>query len=181
MILITGGLGFIGTATVEALLDCGEECVLLQRSLTAAPEGRFTKPVTVVQGDVKDLEALREIGHRYPISGIVHLAGSMPWPADPDLSAVEDARRSLGGLFNLVQAAEEWGVQRVSLASTIGVYGGQPQTGALGEDLPLAMTSPHPIPTSRAWSATSRPTTASISATSRTPAGPSPCCSWPAR
>lgn len=31
MILITGGLGHIGSATVQALLDVGEECVLIQR------------------------------------------------------------------------------------------------------------------------------------------------------
>jgi nucleoside-diphosphate-sugar epimerase len=32
MILITGGLGFIGSHTVQALLHDGEECVLVQRS-----------------------------------------------------------------------------------------------------------------------------------------------------
>ena len=31
MILITGGLGFIGPHVTRALLDLGESCVLLQR------------------------------------------------------------------------------------------------------------------------------------------------------
>ena len=147
MILITGGLGFIGTATVQALLELGEECVLIQRRVAEIPEGRFSRPVTAVQGDVKDIAALRAIGREHEITGIVHLAGSMPWPVDSDLSPAEDARRSLGGLFNLIEVAQEWGVKRVGLASTIGVYAGLPNTGALTEDLPITMTAPHLIPT----------------------------------
>ena len=147
MILITGGLGFIGTATVQALLEQGQECVLVQRRAAEIPEGRFLRPVTAAQADVRDIGALRAIGREHEITGIVHLAGSMPWPADPELSPAEDARRSLGGLFNLVDVAQEWGVKRVGLASTIGVYAGLPNTGALTEHLPITTTAPHLIPT----------------------------------
>jgi UDP-glucose 4-epimerase len=129
MILITGGLGHIGSATVKALLDIGEECVLIQRRSPEIPAGRFSRPVTAVQGDVKDLEALRAIGRDHAITGIVHMA------------------EALGGLFNIIQVASEWGVKRVSLASTIGVYGGLSNTGALSEDLPVPLTAPHVIPT----------------------------------
>lgn len=148
MILITGGLGFIGTHTVQALLDAGEECVLLQRSHAHVPAGRFDRPVAVEQADATDLEALRAVGRRHRITGIVHLAGSMPWPVT-DEPPVQAAQRTLGSLFNLLQVAQEWGVRRVALASTIGVYGGakDPFEGPLTEDLPLSMQAPHLIPT----------------------------------
>ena len=97
MILITGGLGHIGSATVKALLDIGEECVLIQRRSPEIPAGRFSRPVTAVQGDVKDLEALRAIGRDHAITGIVHMAGSMPWPPNPDEAPVEAAREATGG------------------------------------------------------------------------------------
>ena len=93
MILITGGLGHIGSATVQALLDIGEECVLVQRRSPEIPDGRFSAPVTAVQADVKDLEALRAIGRDHAITGIVHMAGSMPWPPNPDEAPVKAARR----------------------------------------------------------------------------------------
>ena len=147
MILITGGLGHIGSATVQALLDVGEECVLAQRRSPEVPSGRFTAPVTAVQADVKDLDALRAIGRDHAITGIVHMAGSMPWPPNPDAAPVKAAQEALGGLFNIIQVASEWGVERVSLASTIGVYAGLPNTGALTEDLPVPLTAPHVIPT----------------------------------
>jgi UDP-glucose 4-epimerase len=148
MILITGGLGFIGSHTVQALLDAGEECVLVQRSHADVPAGRFDAPVAVEQADATDLEALLAVGRRHRITGIVHLAGSMPWPPSSE-PPVQAARRSLGSLFNVMHAAQEWGVGRVGLASTIGVYGGaiDPLEGPLTEDMPLSMSAPHLIPT----------------------------------
>jgi UDP-glucose 4-epimerase len=147
MILITGGLGHIGSATVQALLDIGEECVLVQRRSPEVPDGRFSAPVTAVQADVKDFDSLRAIGRDHAITGIVHMAGSMPWPPSPDEAPAQAAREALGGLFNIIEVAQEWGVKRVSVASTIGVYAGLPNTGALREDLPLPLTAPHVIPT----------------------------------
>jgi UDP-glucose 4-epimerase len=148
MILVTGGLGFIGSHTVQALLDAGEDCVSVQRTYAAAPTGRFNAPVAIEQADAADLEALLAIGRRHRVTGIVHLAGSMPWPPSSE-PPVPAAYRSLGSLFNIVQAAQEWGVGRVALASTIGVYGGakDPFEGPLTEDMPLSMNAPHLIPT----------------------------------
>jgi UDP-glucose 4-epimerase len=148
MILITGGLGFIGSHVVQALLDAGEQCVCVQRSHTAVPAGRFSAPVEVVQADATDLQALLAVGQRRSMTGIVHLAGSMPWPPRPE-QPVARAQTALGSLFNIVHAAQEWGVRRVGVASTIGVYAGaiDPLEGPLTEDMPLSMTAPALIPT----------------------------------
>jgi UDP-glucose 4-epimerase len=145
MILITGGLGFIGSHTVQALLDVGEECVLVQRRHAEVPAGRFSAPVHLEQGDVNDLGTLLGIGKRHQITGIVHLAGSMPWPPSSE-PPIEATRRALGGLLNVMQAAQDWGVKRVGFASTIGVYGGAGGQGPLFEDMHLSMSSPHVIP-----------------------------------
>ncbi|MER5650159.1 NAD(P)-dependent oxidoreductase [Streptosporangium sp. NPDC002524] len=146
MILVTGGLGFIGSHTVQALLDAGEECVLVQRRAAETLTGRFDRPVLVEQGDVNVPDTLLGIGKRHHITGIVHLAGSMPWPPSSE-PPVEAARHALGGLLNIIQAAQDWGVRRVGIASTIGVYSGIAAKDALTEDLPLAMGSFHLIPT----------------------------------
>ncbi|GAA5040760.1 UDP-glucose 4-epimerase [Thermocatellispora tengchongensis] len=146
MILVTGGLGFIGSHTVRALLDMGEGCVLVQRRTGEVPAGLVGENVAVERADITDLDALLDVGKRHKITGIVHLAFSMPWPPAPD-QPIEQTRKALGSLLNIMQAAQDWGVARVGVASTIGVYSGIADEGPLREDSPLPMTAPHVIPT----------------------------------
>lgn len=145
MILVTGGLGFIGTHTVRSLLDLGEQVVVVQRRTTTPPADLAERPVSVEQIDIEDLAALREIGARRSITGILHLAGSVPWPPGPE-GPVAAARKAIDGLFNVLQVAQDWAVDRVGVASTIGVYGGIDADGPLREDVPLSMASFHAIP-----------------------------------
>jgi UDP-glucose 4-epimerase len=148
MILITGGLGFIGTHTTRALLDLGESCVLVQRRAPSMP-GSFAAEagtrVFLEQADLGDRAALLEIGARHTITGIVHLGGSVPWPPGA-YEPVDGARRAIDGLLNVFEAAREWGVARVGVASTIGVYGGVVSGSPLREDVALPMASGHVIP-----------------------------------
>ncbi|MGW3433576.1 NAD-dependent epimerase/dehydratase family protein [Streptomyces melanosporofaciens] len=146
MILVTGGLGFIGAHTVRALLDLGEDCVVAQRHTRELPAVLAGERVAVEQADITDRDALLAIGRRHDITGIVHLAASYPWSPAPD-AAVETTRRALGGLLNIAQAAQEWGVRRLGVASTIGVYFGVPNDGPLREDAPLPLNAPVSIPT----------------------------------
>ncbi|MEU6829827.1 NAD(P)-dependent oxidoreductase [Nocardia beijingensis] len=145
MILVTGGLGFIGSHTVRALLDLGEGCVLVQRRTGEIPAEFAGAQVAVERADITDLTALLDVGTRHKITGIVHLAGSMPWPPGSD-EPIEGARKAIGSLFNVIEAAEAWGVPRVGVASTIGVYAGLTGAGPLREDMPVPLTAPHPIP-----------------------------------
>ncbi|GAA3360831.1 hypothetical protein GCM10017744_045020 [Streptomyces antimycoticus] len=146
MILVTGGLGFIGAHTVRALLDLGEDCVVAQRRTRELPALLAGERVAVEQADITDRDALLAIGRRHDITGIVHLAASYPWSPAPD-AAVEATRQSLDGLLNIAQAAQEWGVRRLGVASTIGVYFGVQNDGPLREDAPLPLNAPVSIPT----------------------------------
>jgi UDP-glucose 4-epimerase len=144
MILITGGLGFIGSHTARALLDLGETCVLVQRRTPSAPgliSAEMGKRVFIEQVDLGDRAALLKIGDRYKITGIVNLAANFGLGTrDP----VGDIRVGTECFLNVIEAAREWQVPRVGIASTIGVYdlGGDVP---LREDTPLSMTAVHPI------------------------------------
>src|SRR6185437_1817949 len=147
MILVTGGSGFIGSHTVRALHGLGETSVLVQRRTGQVPAQLADLPVAAEQADVADLGALRAVGARHRITGIVHLAG---YPAPRGTAGgVESTQGLLDGLLNIVRVAQEWGVRRVGLASTIGVYSGIETGRPLTEDLPVPLTAPHPIPRSK--------------------------------
>lgn len=146
MILVTGGFGFIGSHTVRALLDLGEDCVVVQRRTTEPPPVLAGATVAVEHVDIADRDALLAVGRRHDVTGIVHLAGSYPWQPEPG-AAVAETRKALDGLLNVVEAAQTWGVRRLSVASTIGVYFGARIDGPLTEDVPLGMNAPVSIPT----------------------------------
>ncbi|XVQ81736.1 NAD-dependent epimerase/dehydratase family protein [Microbispora siamensis] len=146
MILVTGGRGFIGAHTVRALLDLGERCVLGQRA--AGPP-----PALVSEREVRDGRAVVEpmdctdpgsvlaVGRRHRVTGIVHVAAAGIGASAP----LDELSANAAGLFAVLRAAREWGVGRVVVASTIGVYAGV-SGPALREDAPLPIASPHPIP-----------------------------------
>jgi UDP-glucose 4-epimerase len=130
---------------VRALLDLGETCVVVQRRAADVPVRLVGREVAVERADITELPALLDIGVRHKITGIVHLAGSVPWPpyAEPP---IDGSRKAIGGLLNVLQAAQDWGVRRVGIASTIGVYGAGKGEDLLREDMPLPVTSGHVIP-----------------------------------
>ncbi|MET0135499.1 MAG: NAD(P)-dependent oxidoreductase [Kibdelosporangium sp.] len=142
MILLTGGLGFIGSHVTRALVELGEQCVVVQRRATPLP-AEFGDQVVLEHVDVADRTAFLEIGRRHQITSIVNMVGVFGFST---LDPIADARLTMENLFNVLEAAREWEVPRVGTASTIGVYFGVTEHSPMREDMPLPMTSGHGIP-----------------------------------
>jgi UDP-glucose 4-epimerase len=144
VILITGGLGSIGSHTARALLDLGQSVVLTAHRSTRPPEYLADEPggrVVVEPLDTADEATFLDIGKRHEITGIVHLAAARHDLPDP----VEYLRADTLGLLNALRAATVWGVRRFSVASTIGVYTGVDEA-PWREDAPLPVVAAHKIP-----------------------------------
>src|SRR5512145_3320130 len=84
-VLVTGGAGYIGSHMVLALLDAGEDVVVLDNLSTgfrwAVPgEGKF------IAGDAGDRDLLLRLFLTHRIDAVIHFAGSIVVPesiADP--------------------------------------------------------------------------------------------------
>jgi nucleoside-diphosphate-sugar epimerase len=120
--LVTGGAGFIGSHIVEALVEQGDEVVVLDDfslgtdANLAAVEERIQK----VRGDVRDRELVRSA--MKGVNYVFHQAAassSLMFKKDPS-NAVNV---NIGGLLNILTAALEARVKRVVFASTSTVYG----------------------------------------------------------
>ena len=104
MILITGGLGFIGLHTARRFLDVGEQVVLTQFRVRREPDfikDEIGKRVFIERLDVTSAHDVIDVVRKHKVNGIVHLAV----PALAALSAAEDYRVNVMGFLNIWEAA----------------------------------------------------------------------------
>jgi len=146
-ILLTGGVGYIGSHTCVELLRSGEDVVVLDNLSNANPEAlrrveKITgKKVATVVGDVRDPGFLRSVFAQHPIEAVVHFAG---------LKAVGESQEkpllyyqnNVVGTINLLDAMRDANVRALVFSSSATVYG-NPQRLPLTEDHPLAAISPY--------------------------------------
>lgn len=145
MILITGGMGFIGLHTARSLLDAGQSVVITRYKKSRLPSflsNEFESRLRVVDLDLSDQHATRAVLRDLQIKSIVHLAV----PARSNLSPMEDLAGSVRSTLGLLTAALETGITRITAASSLAVYFDQMHVGVpLQEDMLLSLNARHPI------------------------------------
>ncbi len=133
--LVTGASGFLGGALVGELLRRREKVRVLARDRVKA-RGRCGESVEVVEGDITDIDAVRQaVGGA---ATVYHLAGRLYHPSVP----VELYQQThVDGTLTLVEACrDQTEPRRIVYVSTTGVHG---VTGArpASEESPLAPTN----------------------------------------
>lgn len=124
--LVTGGAGFIGSNLVDALLDRGDDVVVIDDLSTGREtnldEAR-SRGAQLQVLDIRDGEALSEAVAQARPEVIFHLAAQIDVRksiADP----AWDSTINVGGTINVLEAARRHGVGRVVNSSTGGaIYG----------------------------------------------------------
>ena len=149
--LITGGTGLIGSKIAERLLE-NQEPVILVDVMPAAErvdplKEKFGDQLTVEKGDVIGFGGLGDLVRRHEVSRIVHLAYMLGAEsnANPGLAT----QVNVVGTTNVLDIAHLFDVQRVTLASSIAVYGRDsmypPDSLPLQEDAPPYVAPGVPI------------------------------------
>ncbi|MEU2347081.1 SDR family oxidoreductase [Modestobacter sp. NPDC049651] len=119
-VFITGASGWIGSATVDELLEAGHEVVGLARS-EAAVEVLQAKGAKALRGDLDDLDALRRGAD--DADGVVHLANKHDW-SDP----AESNRAERAAVEALAEVLVGSGRPLVLAAGVAGLVQGRPAT-----------------------------------------------------
>ena len=143
-ILVTGGAGFIGSNTVDALIRRGAGDVAVLDSLTAGKREQVNPQARFYLADLRDAAAVREIAERERPEVIYHFAAQMEvrrTVADPAF----DAQVNLVGFLNLIEAARNHGLKRVVFSSTGGAIYGEQETFPADENHPCRPVSPYGI------------------------------------
>jgi nucleoside-diphosphate-sugar epimerase len=132
-VFVTGASGWIGSATVDELLGAGHEVVGLARS-DASAAALEAQGVTVLRGDLDDLEALRR--GAADAEGVVHLANKHDWA-----NLAESNRAERVAVETLGEALVGSGRPLVLAGGVAGLAAGRPGTEAdpspaIGPDSP---------------------------------------------
>jgi UDP-glucose 4-epimerase len=145
--LVTGGAGFIGSNLVDALLERGEQVLVVDDLSTGRRENleqALARGAELIEGDIRDSAAVtRLLGERRP-DLVVHLAAQIDVRvsvADPGF----DASVNVGGTANLLEGARIAGARRFVFISTGGaIYGeGEGKPLPLGEGAEIAPLAPY--------------------------------------
>jgi UDP-glucose 4-epimerase len=128
LVLVTGGAGFIGSHTVDALVARGCRVVIIDDLstgyMTNIAQWRDDPRVFFEKADITiDLVGrLKEItAFAGPIDYIIHFAAQTAVPISVDDPA-EDIRINLGGTAQVLEYARRNGVKKVVFASSSAVY-----------------------------------------------------------
>ncbi len=132
-VLVTGGAGYIGSHMVLALLDRGEDVVVLDNLSTGIRE-LVRAPAKLVVGDVADAATLKTIFQQNDIEAALHFAGSVVVP-ESVANPLEYYRNNSAATRALTAACVEHRIQRFIFSSTAAVYG-------IPAESPVAETTP---------------------------------------
>lgn len=140
-ILVTGGLGYIGSHTVVALINAGYEVVIvddLSNASSQVLEGIYTitgKQPKWYLVDLKEHLNLESIFKWHHFTGVIHFAAHKA-VGESVTEPLKYYKNNLLGLINLLECCEKYEVKNVIFSSSCTVYG-QADQMPIHENTPL--------------------------------------------
>jgi len=143
--LVTGGAGFIGSNLVDALLDRGDEVVVLDNLSTGRRsnlEPALERGAELVVADIRDSDQVLRIANEARPDVVFHLAAQM----DVRVSTARpgyDAEINVLGTVNMLEGARQAGSRRFVYVSTGGAIYGEAAELPAGEGSPILPEAPY--------------------------------------
>ena len=139
-VLVTGGAGYIGSHTVLALAEAGEDVVVID-DLSTGFSAYLPEGVPLFIGDAGDENLVEGVIAQHNIESIIHFAGSVVVP-DSMRDPLGYYRNNFMTARNLLNVAVKRGISRFIFSSTAAVYG-NPNQVPVPEHAPTRPLSPY--------------------------------------
>ncbi len=138
-VLVTGGMGYIGSHTCIELLNRGMDVVIIDNLVNSSAEAgkrveRITgKGVTFFEADVRDRKMLDLIFDTHKIDCVIHFAGLKAVGESVEMP-LEYYDNNIGSTITLLEAMKDHGVRDIIFSSSATVY-------SADNEMPLYETS----------------------------------------
>lgn len=148
MVLVTGGLGFIGSHTVVEMANAGYRDIVIVDNLSNAKISVLDKTkalcdanIVFYKADICDKDALKKIFSDNEITSVIHFAG---------LKAVGESvqkplmyyKNNIEGTLTLCEVMQKYGCNKIVFSSSATVYGTD-NKAPYTEDMPTSATNPY--------------------------------------
>ena len=120
-ILVTGGAGYVGSVSVERLLEAGHEVVILD-DLTTGHRASVPGVASLDVGSFGDHETMARLFEKARVDAVLHCAArSLVGESVKDPARYY--RDNVAGGIAMLEAARQSGMNRIVFSSTAAVYG----------------------------------------------------------
>ncbi len=116
MILITGGCGFIGSNTVDYLINKGENVIVVDKKIRNENPRAIYKRI-----NINNIKKLESIFKEYEITHILHLAAYISLPKSI-VEPVTCLRTNIMGTANVFEMGRKYDVNKIVFASSSSTY-----------------------------------------------------------
>jgi UDP-glucose 4-epimerase len=143
--VVTGGAGFIGSNLVDALLERGDEVVIVDDLSTGKRENieqALAAGARLVEADIRDEQTLIDLFAEVQPEAVFHFAAQIDVRKSVADTAL-DAMINVIGTINVLEAAKRAGTRRVVNSSTGGAIYGEGKIIPAPEDHPAEPEAPY--------------------------------------
>jgi UDP-glucose 4-epimerase len=139
-VLVVGGAGYIGSVTVDQLLEAGHEVTVLD-SLVGGHREAVNGEAEVVADDVRNEDALGRLMASHSFDAVFCYGGYIQ-AGESVLNPGRYFANNVGGCITLLNAMVAYGVGRFVFSSSAAVYG-EPDSVPITEDAALRPVNPY--------------------------------------
>ena len=146
-ILVTGGVGYIGSHTVVELQQAGYDVVVVdnlsnaQRSVQERVQKITGKSFELIEADIRDRAAMEAAFAAHKVDAVIHFAG-LKAVGESVAQPLRYYDNNVSGSVVLFETMAKFGVKTLVFSSSATVYG-DPASVPILEDFPLSATNPY--------------------------------------
>ena len=131
-ILVLGGAGYIGSHAVYQLIDQKFDVIIID-NLQTGNRKAIHPDATFYEGDIRDIEFMRDVFEKESIESVVHFAANSLVGESME-KPLEYFDNNVYGTQVLLKVMKEFGVKKIVFSSTAATYG-EPDTIPITEEV----------------------------------------------